>query len=157
MEQPHGQQNNTETPRPLVAMYSKIIAFIHTRCSTLLSVTQKDLKGTNFDIPVHCIWVATTQTIIRAIPHIWQPGDADVFHRNYTDTMAFVSQLEGLCGSIRSLTRLRTSAEYQAFMRKWQLSAYFKLRFLKISSTIEDALQMNAESFQKPVGADGRL
>ncbi|KAG0053488.1 Conserved oligomeric Golgi complex subunit 2 [Gryganskiella cystojenkinii] len=157
-EQPHRQQNGAvATPRPLVAMYNKIIAFIHTRCSTLLNVTQKDLKGTNFDIPVNCIWGVTTQTIHRVIPQVFQVADADIFHRNYTDTMEFVSQLEALCGSIRSLTRLRTSAGYQTFMKQWQLQTYFALRFLKISSTIEEALQMDAETFQKPVGIDVHL
>lgn len=132
------------------------MAFLHTRCSLLLHVTQKDLKGTNFDIPVHCIWGITTQTITSVIPQILSSRDADLFHRNYTDTMEFVSQLESLCGSIRSLTRLRHSAAYQMFMKKWQLHVYFSLRCKTISSSVEEALQVNAEIFQKPIGVDGK-
>ncbi|GJJ77758.1 conserved oligomeric Golgi complex subunit 2 [Entomortierella parvispora] len=145
------------SPRPLVVMYNKIIAFINTRCSTLLHVTQKDLKGTNFDIPVNCIWGVTTQTILRVMPQILSAGDTDIFHRNYTDTMEFVSQLEAFCGSIRSLTRLRSSPGYQDFMKRWQLPAYFSLRFMKILKSIEEAFQMNPEVFQKPIGVDVHL
>jgi len=149
-------QDGTISPRPLVVMYNKIIAFINTRCSTLLHVTQKDLKGTNFDIPVNCIWGVTTQTILKVMPQILSAGDTDIFHRNYTDTMDFVSQLEALCGSFRSLTRLRSSPGYQDFMKRWQLPAYFSLRFMKILKSIEGALQMDPEVFQKPIGVDGK-
>ncbi|KAF9194333.1 Conserved oligomeric Golgi complex subunit 2 [Haplosporangium sp. Z 11] len=151
--------NNTRQtqPRPLVIMYNRLIAFIDSHCSTLISITQKDLKGTNFDIPVNCIWGITAQTILKNIPQILSPGIADDFHRNYTDTMSFVSKIEELCGSRRSLTRLRSQANYQAFMKRWQLPAYFQLRFRDISMSIEDALQMNVETGQKSQSAEAHL
>ncbi|KAI8603918.1 oligomeric golgi complex component, COG2-domain-containing protein [Dissophora ornata] len=147
----HAQQ------RPLAAMYSNVLVFIDTRCSALISVTQKELRGTNFDIPVNCIWGVTTQTILKNIPQILTPGIPDDFHRNYMDTMEFVSKIEELCGTRKSLTRLRSQASYQAFMKRWQLPAYFQLRFRDISMSIEDAFQMNIEASQKSPTTDIHL
>ncbi|KAG0025530.1 Conserved oligomeric Golgi complex subunit 2 [Podila clonocystis] len=153
----HNQTNGHPQERPLVAMYNQILAFIDTHCSTLINVTQKELKGTNFDIPVNCIWGVTTHTILKNIPTIFSSGNPDQFHRNYTDTMTFVSKIEELCGSRRSLTRLRALPNYQSFMKKWQLVAYFKLRFMEISSSIEDALQANVDATPRSPNANEHL
>ncbi|KAF8941953.1 Conserved oligomeric Golgi complex subunit 2 [Haplosporangium gracile] len=134
--------------RPLVAMFNKVLAFIDTHCSTLIDVTQRELKGTNFDIPVNCIWNLSADTILSNIPHILSPGIADDFHRNYTDTMDFVSKIEELCGSRRSLTRLRSRPSYQAITKN-KLPLYFQIRFKDISMSIEDALQANVETSPK--------
>ncbi|ORZ16738.1 oligomeric golgi complex component, COG2-domain-containing protein [Lobosporangium transversale] len=135
--------------RPLTIIYNQILTFIDSHCSTLLYITQKELKGTNFDIPVNCIWGITTQSILKNIPQILLPGIPDEFHRNYTDTMDFVSKIEELCGTHKSLARLRSQANYQAFMKRWQLPAYFQLRFREISLPVEDVLQMTADNSQR--------
>ena len=137
-------------------MYNNVLVFIDTRCSALINVTQKELRGTNFDIPVNCIWGITTQSILKNIPQILTPGIPDDFHRNYIDTMEFVSKIEELCGTRKSLTRLRSQASYQAFMKRWQLPAYFQLRFRDISMSIEDAFQMNIEASQRSPSTDGK-
>ncbi|KAG0365000.1 Conserved oligomeric Golgi complex subunit 2 [Mortierella sp. AD032] len=134
--------------RPLVTMFNKVLAFVNTHCSSLIDVTQRELKGTNFDIPVNCIWNLSAATILSNIPQILSPGIADDFHRNYTDTTDFVSKIEELCGSRRSLTRLRTQPSYQAITKR-QLPTYFQIRFKEISTTIEDALQTNVDASPK--------
>ncbi|KAF9428441.1 Conserved oligomeric Golgi complex subunit 2 [Podila epigama] len=149
--------NGQPQERPLVAMYRQILSFIDTHCSILINVTQKELKGTNFDIPANCIWGATTQAILKNIPNIFSSGNPDQFHRNYHDTMAFVTRIESLCGTQRSLARLRSQPSYLAFMKKWQLVAYFKLRFMEMSSSIEDALQANVEAIPKSPNANVHL
>lgn len=146
--QPNKPTDAATPIRPLVAMFNKVLAFIDTHCSTLIDVTQRELKGTNFDIPVNCIWNLSAATILSNIPHILSPGIADDFHRNYTDTMDFVSKIEELCGSRRSLTRLRSQPSYQSITKK-HLPTYFQIRFSDISKSIEDALQANVETSPK--------
>ncbi|KAF9949592.1 Conserved oligomeric Golgi complex subunit 2, partial [Mortierella alpina] len=143
--------------RPLVIMYRNVLTFIDNHCSALISVTQKDLKGTNFDIPVNCIWGVVSQAILENIPKIMVTGIADEFHRNYMDTMGFVSQIEQLCGTRRSLARLRSLASYQTFMRRWNLQAYFQLRFGDIATSIENALQMSVDASPRSPTADVHL
>ncbi|KAF9120120.1 Conserved oligomeric Golgi complex subunit 2 [Mortierella sp. GBA39] len=134
--------------RPLVAMFNKVLVFIDIHCSTLIDVTRRELKGTNFDIPVNCIWNLSAATILSNIPHILSPGIADDFHRNYTDAIDFVAKIEELCGSRRSLMRLRSQPSYQAITKR-QLPTYFQIRFKDISMSIEDALQANVETSPK--------
>ncbi|KAG0367637.1 oligomeric golgi complex component, COG2-domain-containing protein [Gamsiella multidivaricata] len=148
-----GQDQQT----PLAIIYNHVLVFIDTHCGALINVTQKELKGTNFDIPVNCIWGITSQTVLKNIPQILTPGIPDDFHRNYMDTMEFISNIEELCGSRKSLMRLRSQASYQAFMKRWQLPAYFQLRFRDISLSVEDAFQMNIDVSQKLPSADVRL
>ncbi|CAO3569691.1 unnamed protein product [Mortierella alpina] len=143
--------------RPLVIMYKNVLAFIDHHCSTLISVTQKDLQGTNFDIPVNCIWGVVSQAILENIPKIMVTGIADEFHRNYMDTMGFVSQIEQLCGTRRSLVRLRSLASYQTFMRRWNLQAYFQLRFGDIATSVENALQTSVDASPRSPTAEVHL
>ncbi|KAG0243145.1 Conserved oligomeric Golgi complex subunit 2 [Actinomortierella wolfii] len=139
--------------RPLVAIYDAILDFIQDRCTLLMEVTQKELKGTtHYDIPAHCIWPAVAAGILKNIPSILNAAPADVFHQNYTDTMQLVSKLESLCGSRRSLTHLRSDATYQAFMKRWHLllQTYFTLRSREMKDTVESVLQQHPGDFSLP-------
>ncbi|KAF9942124.1 Conserved oligomeric Golgi complex subunit 2 [Modicella reniformis] len=158
-DQSHIHNTNSErvSQSPLATIYNHVLQFIDDRCGSLISVTQKELKGTNFDIPVNCIWGMSTQTILKNIPQILTPGIPDDFHRNYMDTMSFVSKIEELCGSRKSLARLRSQAGYQAFMKRWQLPAYFQLRFRDISLLVEDALQSSVDVSQRSPSNDVHL
>ncbi|KAF9579838.1 Conserved oligomeric Golgi complex subunit 2, partial [Lunasporangiospora selenospora] len=158
-EQTHTQRNGTNgvPQRHLVIMYNHIITFIEANCRALINVTQKELKGTNYDIPVNCIWDVTTQAILKHSKTILPLVNADGFHRNFMDTMDFVSKIEELCGSRRSLIRLRAHPNYQAIMKGWQLPAYFQLRFREISTVVEDALQLSVDNLPKIPGVDEHL
>ncbi|KAF9437111.1 Conserved oligomeric Golgi complex subunit 2 [Entomortierella beljakovae] len=147
-QQQHSNSTQTQQ-RPLVIMYSRVLLFINTHCVALINVTQKELKGTNFDIPVNCIWAVVANAILKNISHILTVGIPDDFHQNYMDTMDFVSKIEELCGSRKSLTRLRTQANYQGFMKRWQLPAYFLLRSKNITMSVEDALQTSVDTSLK--------
>ena len=159
MDQSRTLNTNAEraSQSPLTTMYNHVLQFIEDRCGILISITQKELRGTNFDIPVNCIWGTTTLAILKNIPQILTPGIPDDFHRNYMDTMQFVSKIEELCGSRRSLARLRSQANYQTFMRRWQLPAYFQLRFRDISQSVEEALQLSIDASQRSPNSDGKV
>ncbi|KAG0224678.1 oligomeric golgi complex component, COG2-domain-containing protein [Mortierella sp. GBAus27b] len=158
-DQPHSRNAGSErsTQSQLTIMYTHVLQFIDDRCGTLISITQKELKGTNFDIPVNCIWGTATQAILKNIPQILTAGIPDEFHRNYMDTIQFVSKIEELCGSRRSLARLRSQGSYQSFMKRWHLSAYFQLRLRDISFAVDDALQMSIDPSQRPPNSDVHL
>ncbi|KAG1673266.1 hypothetical protein FOA52_002546 [Chlamydomonas sp. UWO 241] len=53
--------------------------------------------------------------------------------------MAFLGQLEALCQGLTALDRLRGSAAYGAFLRRWNLSVYFSLLYQDIAGRLEDA------------------
>jgi hypothetical protein len=73
------------------------------------------------------------------LPSVFSPGVPPAFHANYLAAMAFLAQLEALCQGRTALDRLRGSAAYGAFLRRWNLSVYFSLLYQDIAGRLEDA------------------
>ncbi|KAF1796119.1 hypothetical protein FB192DRAFT_1293391, partial [Mucor lusitanicus] len=125
---------------PLTAMYNKILHFTSTDLKPILDITQKTLKGSNYEILVNSLWLEIVERINKECKSIFAAGQTDVFHKNYLATVAFISELEGLCSSKRSLLFLRNHPTYAEFMKKWQLLVYFQLRFREIIKDVEHVL-----------------
>ncbi|CAG8671900.1 10692_t:CDS:10, partial [Funneliformis caledonium] len=125
---------------PLFLMYNRILQFINNDCSILLEVTRKILKGTGFEILVNSVWTEAVDAVNQRLSFIFNPGNPNVFHKNYTISMNFVSSIESMCYSKKSLLYLRNHSTYVEFMKRWQLPVYFQLRFKEISNQIEEVL-----------------
>ncbi|GAA5801026.1 hypothetical protein HPULCUR_006468 [Helicostylum pulchrum] len=135
-----------ETKHPLFIMYTKILTFVSTDLQPILDITQKTLKGSNYDILVNSLWLEATERINKECKSIFAAGQTDVFHKNYSATVSFISGLEGLCYSKRSLLYLRNHPTYNEFMKRWQLQVYFQLRFREIIKNVEAILNEPSES-----------
>lgn len=125
---------------PLALMYNRILTLINTDWFVLLEITRKILKGTSFEILVNSMWAEIVESITKKQSIIFNPGIPNVFHKNYTISMNFVSDIENMCTSRKSLLYLRNHTSYVDFMKRWQLPVYFQLRFKEISSQVENAL-----------------
>lgn len=64
---------------------------------------------------------------------IFSPGVPHTFHANYRAALGFLDALEGLCVGRGAVERLRSSAAYAAFLKRWNLSVYFSLLFQDIA------------------------
>ncbi|GAB5586853.1 hypothetical protein Unana1_01753 [Umbelopsis nana] len=137
------------TGNPLAAMYNKIVAFTTDKLSPLMDITSRTLKGAHYEILVDCLWVDVVERINKECNLIFAPGMPDVFHKNYVTTIDFVSKIEALLPSRKSLLYLRNHSSYTDFMRRWQLLVYFQLRFKEIVIPVEDRLKVN--SFDMPI------
>ncbi|CEP12983.1 hypothetical protein [Parasitella parasitica] len=136
-----GGSNHGETSEhPLTLMYNKILNFTSTDLKPILDITQKTLKGSNYEILVNSLWLEITERLNKECKSIFAAGQTDVFHKNYSATVTFVSELEGMCYSKRSLLYLRNHPTYAEFMKKWQLLVYFQLRFREIIKDVERVL-----------------
>lgn len=82
------------------------------------------------------MWPVVADTLSK-LTFIFASGIADDFHSNYSTTVAFLDKFELLCGSRRSVERLRGHAAYIAFNRRWSLPVYFQLRFQEIAGAAE--------------------
>ncbi|CAO3610900.1 unnamed protein product [Mucor hiemalis] len=142
-----------ESKHPLSIMYTKILAFASTDLQPILDITQKTLKGSSYEILVNSLWLETTEMINKACKSIFAAGQTDIFHKNYTATVSFISGLEGLCYSKRSLLYLRNHPSYTDFMKRWQLLVYFQLRFREIVKDVEDVLGDKKESLSMKVAS----
>ncbi|RIA87792.1 oligomeric golgi complex component, COG2-domain-containing protein [Glomus cerebriforme] len=125
---------------PLALMYNKILQFINNDCNILLEITRKVLRGTSFEILVNSIWTEVVEVVNKKLSLIFNPGIPNMFHKNYSISMNFVSSIESLCYSKKSLLYLRNHSTYVEFMKRWQLPVYFQLRFKEISNQIEETL-----------------
>ncbi|RIB06550.1 oligomeric golgi complex component, COG2-domain-containing protein [Gigaspora rosea] len=125
---------------PLALMYNRILTLINTDWFVLLEITRKILKGISFEILVNSMWAEIAESITKKQSIIFNPGIPNVFHKNYTISMNFVSDIESMCTSRKSLLYLRNHTSYVDFMKRWQLPVYFQLRFKEISSQVENAL-----------------
>ncbi|KAG1468639.1 hypothetical protein G6F56_003715 [Rhizopus delemar] len=135
---------NSQDAHPLAEMYKKIISFVEVDLQPILDITQKTLKGSNYEVLVNSLWVEISYRISQECKMIFAPGQTSVFHKNYTTTVSFLSRLEGLCSSKRSTVYLRNHSSYIEFMKKWQLPVYFQLKFREIVTHVEGALSSSS-------------
>ncbi|ORE03781.1 COG2-domain-containing protein [Rhizopus microsporus var. microsporus] len=149
------QNNKTSKEDPLTDMYKKILSFASKDLQPILDITQKTLKGSNYEVLVNSLWAEITEEISKKCRAIFAPGQMTVFHKNYTATISFISSFEGLCQSRRSMVYLRHHPTYIDFMKKWQLPVYFQLKLREIVVRVEDVLNDNTQSMNK--GEDTRL
>lgn len=137
--------NNTSIhtmDEPLARLYSKILTWVQESCGVLLDITQKALRGAAFDLLVNSIWTEVAERLNAELGSvIFAAGQPDIFHKNFSISMEFISQFEDFCGSEKTLINLRQHPSYQTFMKKWQLPVYFQLRFKQIASRCEDVFQ----------------
>lgn len=70
-----------ETKHPLFIMYTKILTFVSTDLQPILDITQKTLKGSNYDILVNSLWLEATERINKECKSIFAAGQTDVFHK----------------------------------------------------------------------------
>ncbi|KAI8800635.1 oligomeric golgi complex component, COG2-domain-containing protein [Cladochytrium replicatum] len=121
-------------------LYNRIMDFVSRSCALVLDVATKAFRSTHHDVMVDLFWADVVSAIVRTIPTIFSPGIPDVFHRNYTLSMEFVSQFEVLCQSEKSVKQLRSHQTYIDFMKRWQLSTYFQLRFNEVVRKFEEGV-----------------
>ncbi|CDH54964.1 conserved oligomeric golgi complex subunit 2 [Lichtheimia corymbifera JMRC:FSU:9682] len=124
----------------LTTMYSKLLSFASGDLQPILDITQKNLKGTTYEILVNSFWVEVIDRLNRHGSSIYAPGQTDAFHKSYTASISFVSSIENICTSRKSLICLRSHPRYSEFMKRWQLPVYFQLRFREIVKNVEDLL-----------------
>ncbi|KAI7864895.1 hypothetical protein BDF14DRAFT_1731310, partial [Spinellus fusiger] len=146
VEMPRTKGNQPTPLLPLTAIYGKIISFIMHDLHSIMEITQKTLKGANYEVLVNSIWVEVIEHIHRECSVIYASGQTDVFHRNYLATTHFISSIEALCACKKSLLYLRNHPSYVEFMKRWQLAVYFQLRFREIVNPVEELLSDQQKS-----------
>ncbi|KAI8377835.1 uncharacterized protein BYT42DRAFT_614487 [Radiomyces spectabilis] len=152
LEVPRGKVDSTCHPLSLV--YKNILSFASTDLQPILEITQRTLKGTNYEVLVNTLWVEVMEFIQRDCASIFAAGQTDTFHKNYTASMNFVTEIENLCVSKRSLLYLRNHLSYAEFMKRWQLPVYFQLRFREIvghAETLLSDLQASSDTLHLKV------
>jgi hypothetical protein len=81
----YGPTKSDDSTHPLTVMYTKILTFASTDLQPILDITQKTLKGSNFEILVNSLWLEVTEKINKECKSIFAAGQTDVFHKVNTE------------------------------------------------------------------------
>lgn len=73
--------NTRSQADPLTTMYSKLLSFATNDLQPLLDITQRALRGTNYEILVNSFFVEAMVRINQECSSIYAPGQTDTFHK----------------------------------------------------------------------------
>ncbi|KAL4443325.1 hypothetical protein ABPG75_011062 [Micractinium tetrahymenae] len=90
----------------------------------------------------------------EGMPGVFSAGVPAHFHANFQAALRFIEALEGYCTQQAQVEAFRGSAAYAAFMKRWNLSVYFSLRFQDIAGGLEGKLSTAALQ-AAPASKDG--
>lgn len=95
-------------------------------------------------LPFDFLGASVLPEVVKAVearyPTVYSPGNPDEFHQTLSTLEAFIRDLESLCTSQDQLIRFRNSAAWKTNRSKWNVAAYFSLRFQEIASSYEGGL-----------------
>lgn len=130
-------------PAELEGLYAKLIAFIDQQMKPLLRKVEPGSDTAipqEFDFLVNSFWPQFENGISNNLRCIFALGNPDVFYKRYTETLKFLDQFEERCPDLQAIKNFRELPSYQNFMRSWNLSVYFQLRFQLIAGNLESVL-----------------
>ncbi|KAJ8684177.1 hypothetical protein QAD02_019969 [Eretmocerus hayati] len=137
-----------EDPLGLVGIYQKLEIILDDTLKELLEITlnpnRTSVRGFNF--LVNSYWPEVEQRIEDYLPIIFAPGNPELFHKRYTESLDFLMKLENRCSTPDSLNRLKSHPQYERFLQKWNLPVYYQIRFQEIAGTAESILASNVSS-----------
>uniref|UniRef100_A0A336N970 Conserved oligomeric Golgi complex subunit 2 n=1 Tax=Culicoides sonorensis TaxID=179676 RepID=A0A336N970_CULSO len=134
------ESNLQNDPQGLVGIYAKIIEFLETKLSILLSITSSNPNFKDFDFLINSFWTEVEQRIELSMNSIFAPGNPDQFHKKFTSTLSFLDTIEKYA---KDSSVIKDHTQYKSFMDKWNLSVYFLIRFQKIGASIETVCSKN--------------
>ncbi|XP_046424496.1 conserved oligomeric Golgi complex subunit 2 [Neodiprion fabricii] len=129
-------------PQGLRGIYQRLLSIFDEDLAQLLTITlypdRMSVKGFNFI--VNSFWPEVEERIELHLNLIFAPGNPELFHRRYLETVEFLTKLEEACCTPETLSELKGHALYHRFLGKWNLPVYFQIRFQEIAGTVEAVL-----------------
>lgn len=122
----------------LSKVYDKILQFIETDTSYLLSLMKKSQELTGFDFIVNSVWIEASEQLKISLNIIYAPGNPSVFQIRFRQTCQFLEVLEVLLED--SANKLYSHPSYKSHQSHWNLSVYFEIRYLEIVDVYEKSL-----------------
>lgn len=139
------EMNLQSEPLGLQGIYLKLETILDEDFKQLLDITmypeRASVKGFNF--LVNSFWIEIEERIEQYLSCIFAPGNPQLFHKRYTETLDFLARMEKRCGSLEVVSTLKTHVQYKRFLKKWNLPVYYQIRFQEIAGSVESVLYSN--------------
>lgn len=150
-------EDGNDQAMALLSLYNEILTFVsrHARrvCEAAervlaqrteeltLSSNKSQASENTCDVFVRVIWEEVAFRLMEQLGgQLFFAGRPDVFHRNYTISMEFLSAFDSLAPSLRARDALHQRGSYLTFRKRWQLPVYFQIRLRDSISRLEKAL-----------------
>ncbi|KAH9814401.1 oligomeric golgi complex component, COG2-domain-containing protein [Melampsora americana] len=146
---------------PLPSMYNKILDFITRDLSLVIDIADRQISGLknsnnnnttddkssnqrskSYDVLINSIISPTLQSISNTLgpQNLFASGNPINFHRNYSMTSLFLTQLESLSSTNRQLISLRSHQDWIDFKNRWQTAVYAQIRTKETINRVEEGL-----------------
>ncbi|XP_051158118.1 conserved oligomeric Golgi complex subunit 2 [Leptopilina boulardi] len=139
------EANLQSEPLGLQGIYLKLETILDDDFKQLLDITlypeRTSVKGFNF--LVNSFWTEIEERIEQYLSCIFAPGNPQLFHQRYTETLDFLSRIEKRCDSLEVVNTLKNHIQYKRFLKKWNLPVYYQIRFQEIAGSVESVLYLN--------------
>ncbi|XP_043467121.1 conserved oligomeric Golgi complex subunit 2 [Leptopilina heterotoma] len=139
------EANLQSEPLGIQGIYLKLEAILDEDFKQLLDITlypeRTSVKGFNF--LVNSFWTEVEDRTEEYLSCIFAPGNPQLFHQRYTETLGFLSRIEKRCDSLEVVKTLKNHVQYKRFLKKWNLAVYYQIRFQEIAGSAESVLCAN--------------
>lgn len=134
------------SPTGLPGLYNRILSFLDTEMKCLCEISaifNKSSKKNKCDFFLRSFWPEVEERLETNLTSIYSPGDPDIFHQKYTETLTFLEKLLNRCDSTHSVQELQAHPNFLHFMERWDLHlpVYFQIRFQEIVRDLEMSFQ----------------
>eukprot|EP00899_Mesostigma_viride_P006947 jgi/Mesvir1/16253/Mv08501-RA.2 len=137
----------------LASIYRAVTDAVKAECGYLIELTLSANSGLHsFDFLCNSVLKQVLAVLAERRPHVFSPGNPAAFLQHYNASMDFLAALEEYLPTQAALAVFRGHAPYADFLKKWNLTVYFTLRFQDIAGALDAAL---AAPMLTPVAAGG--
>ncbi len=140
-------------PPPLPALLEALAAGLREELGGFLAAAAVPGDGPQpFDFLGRAALPEAAAAAAAAAPGAASAGDPAAFQANYRAAARFLEALEGMAATAAQVERLRAAPAAAELLCRWNLAAYFALRFREVAGALEAALGAGG---LVPAAADG--
>jgi len=135
----------------LASVFAALREELESGCGYLLDIALNPQSGLHsFNFLGNSVLKEVHAALAKHLSRAFSPGVPAAFLANYHASMKFLEGLEGYCRSLASVEAFRGCAEYTSFMKRWNLSVYFSLRFQDIAGKMDTVLTCTELQLAEP-------
>jgi hypothetical protein len=138
---PRASASGASAAAELAPVFEALQRALERRAGFLLALCRGADAPRGLCLPANALLCEVDAALAVQRAAAFSPGRPAAFRANHAAARAFLAWLEGAaCGDDASAAALRAAPATDAFLRRWNLAAYFSLRFADVAGALEAAL-----------------
>ncbi|XP_072402044.1 conserved oligomeric Golgi complex subunit 2 [Diabrotica undecimpunctata] len=125
-------------------IYENVLDFIDTNMKVLTTVVETNADLNVFNFIFNSFWKEFDKQSREGLPHITAPGNPEQFQKRYKSTYEVLLKISRKCKNEDLITQDESFTEH---LKRFNLPVYLEIRYQKIASDFESALDMELNEF----------